>query len=164
MNGEYSWWLLVVGLAIGVTGAWLVRGTLAREDGDLAARERVEEAAWISRTIEDAGGVAPADLVEQVLELHRSYLSGPPYLMPDSIEEDVAPAVVGAAVPAPGGGESQASVEVDAGPRVDPVEWTDGSPGSGAPARPPAVPGSAPDGSPAGDAPAAGRPVAGSST
>ncbi len=74
MNDEFAWWFLVVGIAIGATIVWLLRGSIAREDADLDARERVAEAAWISRTIESSGGIAPADLVEQVLELHRAYL------------------------------------------------------------------------------------------
>ena len=32
------------------------------------------EAAWISDIINERGGVAPEDLVEEVLELHAEYL------------------------------------------------------------------------------------------
>ena len=74
MNGEYAWWFLIVGLCVGAAGVWFVRGTLARTEEDVSTREREVEAAWISRTIEDAGGIAPADLVTQVLALHRAYL------------------------------------------------------------------------------------------
>ncbi len=74
MNGEYAWWFLVVGLAVGGALVWLIRGQMAREEEDVADTERGPEAEWISRTIERAGGIAPADLVAQVLALHRSYL------------------------------------------------------------------------------------------
>ncbi len=74
MNGEYAWWFLVVGLCVGGALVWLVRGQMAREEDDVAESERAPEAQWISRTIERAGGIAPADLVVQVLALHRSYL------------------------------------------------------------------------------------------
>ncbi len=74
MNGEYAWWFLVVGLAVGGALVWLIRGQMAREEDDVADSERGPEAEWISRTIERAGGIAPADLVAQVLALHRSYL------------------------------------------------------------------------------------------
>ena len=39
-----------------------------------APPERPTEAAWISAVIERNGGVAPALLVEEVLELHAAYL------------------------------------------------------------------------------------------
>jgi hypothetical protein len=74
MNDEYTWWFLIVGLCIGGALVWLVRGQLAREEEDVAETERGPESRWISRTIERAGGIAPADLVAQVLALHRSYL------------------------------------------------------------------------------------------
>lgn len=74
MNGEYAWWFLIVGLCVGAAAVWFVRGSLAREEEDVSVREREVEAGWISRTIEDAGGIAPADLVAQVLALHRAYL------------------------------------------------------------------------------------------
>ncbi len=74
MNGEYTWWFLIVGLCVGGALVWLVRGQMAREEDDVAEAERVPESRWISRTIERAGGIAPADLVAQVLALHHSYL------------------------------------------------------------------------------------------
>jgi hypothetical protein len=36
--------------------------------------ERSSEAAWISYTIDERGGKAPTDLVEEVLDLHGRYL------------------------------------------------------------------------------------------
>ncbi|MGC8634793.1 MAG: hypothetical protein ACP5VP_09030 [Candidatus Limnocylindrales bacterium] len=74
MNDQYAWWFLVVGLAVGGALVWVVRGQMAREEDDVADSERAPEAEWISQAIERAGGIAPADLVAQVLLLHRSYL------------------------------------------------------------------------------------------
>ncbi len=90
MNGEYAWWFLVVGLVIGGALVWLVRGQMAREEEDIAESEREPEAEWISRAIERAGGVAPADLVAQVLALHRDYLrEAEPFAAPPEDAGDV---------------------------------------------------------------------------
>ena len=78
MSGEYGWWLFVAGLAIGAAVVWLLRGSLRRHDDDEAEVERRAEATWIGDTIEDAGGIAPVELVEQILQLHREYLAGSP--------------------------------------------------------------------------------------
>ena len=78
MSGEYGWWLFVAGLAIGAAVVWLLRGSLRRQDDDEAEVERRAEATWIGDTIEDAGGIAPVELVEQILQLHREYLAGSP--------------------------------------------------------------------------------------
>ncbi|HXR27918.1 MAG TPA: hypothetical protein VN771_08625 [Candidatus Baltobacteraceae bacterium] len=84
MGEAWGWWLFFVGLALGVAGYWLVSGRVQRADDDLAADERANEASWISRTVASWGGEAPADLVAQVLELHRRYLGGAaPLLAPD---------------------------------------------------------------------------------
>ena len=80
----WGWWLFFVGLALGIAGYWLVSGRVQRADDDLAADERTNEAAWISRTVASWGGEAPADLVAQVLDLHRRYLGGAaPLLAPE---------------------------------------------------------------------------------
>ncbi len=104
MNDEFAWWFLVVGIAVGAAIVWLLRGSIAREDADLSARERVAEAAWISRTIESSGGIAPADLVEQVLELHRTYLERASAEAIDAArgDEDMSEFEEGADVEAPG--------------------------------------------------------------
>lgn len=81
MNNEYAWWLLIVGLAVGAVVTWLLIGGPPRGEEDVDDAERTAEAGWISATIEQAGGVAPAELVEQVLDLHRAYLRRTP---PDS--------------------------------------------------------------------------------
>ena len=75
MSDGFSLWLLLLGLVVGVAATWMLTARLARRDVDVPATERSAEAAWISATIEREGGVAPADLVEEVLELHAAYLA-----------------------------------------------------------------------------------------
>lgn len=77
MTEQYIVWALVVGVAIGVAIYWFAFGRLPRRTDDQTPRERQAEAGWISRTIEQRGGVAPVDLVDEVLELHSAYLQGP---------------------------------------------------------------------------------------
>jgi hypothetical protein len=76
MNDGFAWWLLVLGIAIGVAVVWLIMLRLPRSEADLDADELSREAGWISRTIRAYGGVAPEPLVEEVLELHHEYLKG----------------------------------------------------------------------------------------
>jgi hypothetical protein len=76
MNDGFAWWLLVLGIAIGVAVVWLIMLRLPRSEADLDAEELAREAGWISRTIRAYGGVAPEPLVEEVLELHHEYLKG----------------------------------------------------------------------------------------
>lgn len=78
MNDEYQYWLLILGLAIGAGLTWLALGRIPRREEDVSAEERIAEAAWISRTIAHSGGVAPAEVVEEVLDLHHRYLLAPP--------------------------------------------------------------------------------------
>lgn len=87
MNDGFAWWLILVGLAIGVVVSWLLLVRIPRETDDIGPAERAFEADWISRTIERHGGVAPPMLVEEILELHEAYLRMPP---PDlgSLEPD----------------------------------------------------------------------------
>ena len=73
----YGWWLILVGMAIALALVWLFAVRLPRDEEDVSPPERLAEAAWISRTIERNGGVAPAALVEEVLELHQAYLADP---------------------------------------------------------------------------------------
>ena len=77
MNDGFAWWLVVLGIAIGVGLSWLVLGRLPRAEADVDVEERAVEAAWISRAIADYGGAVAPALVEEVLELHRHYLQGP---------------------------------------------------------------------------------------
>jgi hypothetical protein len=92
---EFNLWLLIVGIAAGAAVMWLVIGTLARRDDELDATEREAEAGWIARTIEEYGGRAPVELVEQILALHRRYLQGGPGIPlpqgePDHVEDAAA--------------------------------------------------------------------------
>ncbi|MBA3307768.1 MAG: hypothetical protein H0T04_03670 [Chloroflexi bacterium] len=77
MNDGFAWWLVVLGIAIGVGLSWLVLGRLPRAEADIDEDERALEAAWISGAVGDYGGVAPPALVEEILELHEHYLQGP---------------------------------------------------------------------------------------
>jgi HAMP domain-containing protein len=77
VSEQYIVWALVVGVVVGAALYWFALGRLPRETDDIKPAERVAEAGWISRTIEQRGGVAPVDLVEEVLDLHSAYLSGP---------------------------------------------------------------------------------------
>ena len=72
MNDGFSWWLVVLGIAVGIGLVWLFTVRLPVSESDIDAEETVEEASWISETIKSWGGVAPAPLVQEVLELHRS--------------------------------------------------------------------------------------------
>lgn len=74
MTEQYIGWALVVGLAIGGALVWFAIGRLPRSGEEIPPEERVAEAAWISEIINERGGLAPPDLVEEVLELHAEYL------------------------------------------------------------------------------------------
>lgn len=74
MTAQYIGWALVVGLAIGGALVWFAVGRLPRSGDEVPDRERAAEAGWISRTIDSRGGMAPAELIEEVLELHTEYL------------------------------------------------------------------------------------------
>jgi hypothetical protein len=74
MTEQYIGWALLVGLAIGGALVWFAIGRLPRSGEEIPADERRAEAAWISETINSRGGVAPEDLVEEVLDLHVEYL------------------------------------------------------------------------------------------
>ena len=74
MTEQYIGWALVLGLAIGGALVWFAIGKLPRSGEEIPVEERALEAAWISETINERGGVAPPDLVEEVLDLHTEYL------------------------------------------------------------------------------------------
>jgi hypothetical protein len=84
---SYLVWALVVGIAVGGAVVWFLVGRLPRRTDDIAPEEISAEAAWISGTIEQRGGVAPAALIEEVLELHLDYVAGEPAA--PSADEDV---------------------------------------------------------------------------
>lgn len=95
MTEQYIIWALVVGIVVGAALYWFALGRLPRTTDDVTPAERVAEAGWISRAIENRGGVAPTDLVEEVLDMHSAYLSGPALEEPDeatTTQDDVAPA------------------------------------------------------------------------
>ena len=74
MTEQYIGWALVVGLVIGGALVWFAVGRLPRSGEEIPPDERTSEAVWISETISERGGLAPPDLVEEVLELHAAYL------------------------------------------------------------------------------------------
>jgi hypothetical protein len=71
---QFIGWALMVGLVVGGALVWFAIGRLPRSSEDITPEERIAEAAWISGIIDGRGGVAPEDLVEEVLELHAEYL------------------------------------------------------------------------------------------
>ncbi len=71
------WWLVLVGLGVGVALTWLSVVRLPRQEYDVEADEREEEAALIAATIESRGGVCPVPLALEVLDLHQEYLGSP---------------------------------------------------------------------------------------
>jgi hypothetical protein len=78
MNGEFNWWLLIVGLVLGAALTWLVMADTTRRDVDIAERERPVEALWIAGNLTAAGRPVDAERIEDVLRLHREYLAAPP--------------------------------------------------------------------------------------
>jgi hypothetical protein len=82
MNDGYAWWLVLVGLGIGVALTWLSMTALARAGSDVDAAEREEEAALIAATIEARGGICPPELALEVLDLHEDYLASPGVRVP----------------------------------------------------------------------------------
>ena len=74
MTEQYIGWALVLGLVIGGALVWFAVGRLPRSGEEIPPAERAAEAEWISKTINERGGVAPPDLVEEVLDLHVEYL------------------------------------------------------------------------------------------
>ncbi len=74
MTEQSIGWALVLGLVIGGALVWFAVGRIPRSGEEIPVPERAEEAAWISRTIVERGGVAPEDLVNEVLDLHVEYL------------------------------------------------------------------------------------------
>jgi hypothetical protein len=74
MTEQYIGWALVLGLVVGGALVWFAVGRIPRGGEEMPVEERAAEAAWISRTITERGGVAPQDLVEEVLDLHVEFL------------------------------------------------------------------------------------------
>jgi hypothetical protein len=74
MTEQYIGWALLLGLAIGGALVWFAVGRIPRSGEEVPEEERHREAEWISRTVSKRGGMAPADLVEEILDLHVGYL------------------------------------------------------------------------------------------
>ena len=72
---QYIGWALVLGLAVGGALVWFAVGRIPRSPDEVPPEERENEAAWITATIDSQGGKAPADLVQEVLELHAEYVT-----------------------------------------------------------------------------------------
>ncbi len=103
MIDSWALWLLFVGLAVGAAGVAVLLVRLPREDDDIGPLERQTEAAWIAFTIERHGGVAPASLVEEVLELHSAYLAAPRPPVPAGVSAPPVPPPPMAPPPPPPG-------------------------------------------------------------
>ena len=85
MNGDFNWWLLIVGLVIGAGLVWLILADSSRREADVTARERPSEARWIADQLRRAGHSVDDDAVADVLDLHALYLTALP---PDEPPED----------------------------------------------------------------------------
>jgi len=79
MNDGYAWWLILVGLGVGVALTWLSVVRLPRHEWDVESDEREREAGLIATTIEARGGICPAPLALEVLDLHQEYLASPTF-------------------------------------------------------------------------------------
>ncbi len=73
MTEQYIGWALVLGLVVGGALVWFAVGRIPRSAEEVPEEELASEAAWISATVDSRGGKAPADLVQEVLELHLEY-------------------------------------------------------------------------------------------
>ena len=91
VNAEFNYWLLIVGLVVGAGLVWLVLADSNRRDSEIADLELPLEATWISEALLDEGRAVDPPTVEQVLRLHRTYLTAPP---PDGPELDPEPMVL----------------------------------------------------------------------
>lgn len=78
MNGEFNWWLLIVGLVLGAALTWLVMADTVRREVDVTDRERPAEALWIAANQAASGRPVDPARIEDVLRLHREYLAAPP--------------------------------------------------------------------------------------
>jgi len=85
VNGDFNWWLLIVGLVIGAGLVWLILADSSRREADVTARERPSEARWIADQLRRAGHSVDDDAVAEVLDLHALYLTALP---PDEPAED----------------------------------------------------------------------------
>jgi hypothetical protein len=108
VNGDFNWWLLIVGLVVGAGLVWLILADGARREADVTIHERPSEARWIGDQLRRAGRTVDDDTVVDVLDLHAVYLTAVP---PDETAEDgaVGEPERGTGAPAePGGGSALA--------------------------------------------------------
>jgi hypothetical protein len=115
---EFNWWLLIVGLVVGAGLVWLVLADSARREADVDARELPAEAAWIADSMADQGRPIDRSDAEEVLRLHRAYLSGPPPDdEPGALDEDATEPLL----PEPGAPDPDASGQREAADRGEPA-------------------------------------------
>ncbi|HWH24518.1 MAG TPA: hypothetical protein VNW68_06455 [Candidatus Limnocylindria bacterium] len=76
MTEQYIGWALVVGLALGGALVWFAIGRIPRAADELTPDERRAEAEWLSAEINSRGGVAPVELVDEILDLHADRGAG----------------------------------------------------------------------------------------
>jgi len=116
VNAEFNWWLLIVGLVIGAGLVWLILADSSRREVDITTRERAGEARWIGTELRRVGRRISDEEVEDVLELHASYLGAPPPddpLSDEAADEWTAPAAaarrLGPTTDQPSGASDQAA-------------------------------------------------------
>ena len=80
MSADFNWWLLVVGVAVGVGLTWLVMADTTRYDREISGEETAAEAGWIAHAVENP--LVDVEVAEEVLQAHRRYLGFPP---PDAL-------------------------------------------------------------------------------
>jgi hypothetical protein len=141
VNGEFNWWLLIVGLVVGAGLVWLVVADGRRREVDVSEAERASEARWIAEAMTDAGrGVDDEDVLD-ILRLHAAYLAAaPPDQAFDGFPNDGPPSDDGDTrwIPA-SGSAGAATIGTDRPAMAHPIDPERTGP-SVAPAREPAVP------------------------
>jgi hypothetical protein len=78
VNAEFNWWILMVGLVVGAGLVWFVLADQRRREVDIDAKERAQEALWLSASLADEGVEVTPETAERLLALHRAYLEAPP--------------------------------------------------------------------------------------
>lgn len=76
MSADFNWWLLILGVTVGVALTWLVMADTTRRDAEIEDEETAAEAGWIARTLDDR--LIDDEVAERVLRAHRRYLGFPP--------------------------------------------------------------------------------------